>query len=83
MEKFTMININQITELKRGEEFNTHDNEEEFFLCITNQFFNNEEQIIITDFEGNTKIFSMSFVKMYSSDFVDIVLADFNLTIKL
>lgn len=78
-----MININQITELKRGEELNVHDNDEEFFLCITNQFFNKEEQIIVTDFEGNTKIFSASFVKMYPSDFVDIVFADFNLTIEM
>lgn len=78
-----MINITQITELKRGEELNVHDNEEEFFLCITNQFFNKEEQIIVTDFEGNTKIFSASFVKMYPSDFVDIVLADFNLTVEM
>ncbi len=76
------MKLSQILGIETGKEINVHDDNEEFFLCITRQTFGGNVNIIITDFESNTKIYGRDYIELYPDEFIQNVLSEFNLTIE-
>lgn len=78
LKTLTNVTIQDILTLNKNEYIMVEDSEGFTISIDRAEIFHNTEYVIMTDFEGQTKLYDIAFIKVYPSEFIQEVNEDFN-----